>query len=173
MNWHRILLLLFCILANTAALAQDIGVLHLRPLHLELPPTWTFDGSKRPIEGKGPDGEKVLISIMRKRPSAASEPVPAAQEMAQGFAQGPMRELASKGGKAVVRPVSEFPTHEGKAAYSAGSESSSTFGGKSYFVQYLLAAPGVIIYLTFEGKGEALPAMQRFDPFFATQRWDE
>ena len=174
MRIHRILLLSsILLLSQTGALAQDVGVLHLRPLHLELPATWTFDGSKRPIEGRGPEGEKVLISIMRKRPGAASEPVPTAKEMAQGFAQGPMSELASKGGKAVVRPVSEFPVQEGKAAYSAGSETSGMLGGKSYFVQYLLAAPGVIIYLTFEGKGGALPAMQRFDGFFNTQRWDE
>lgn len=174
MNITRILLLWSVLqLSQTSALAQDIGILHLRPLHLELPATWTFDGSKQPIEGRGPDGEKVLISIMRKSPGVASEPMPTAKETAQGFAQGPMSELTAKGGKAVVRPVSEFPAQEGKAGYSAGSEKSSMFGGKSYFIQYLLAAPGVIIYLTFEGKGEALPAMQRFDAFFNTQRWDE
>jgi hypothetical protein len=174
MKFHRILLLSsVLLLSRTSALAQDVGVLHLRPLHLELPATWTFDGSKRPIEGRGPEGEKVLISIMRKRPGAASEPMPSAQETAQGFVHGPMGELASKSGKTVVRPISEFPVQEGKAGYSAGSEISSMLGGKSYFIQYLLAAPGVIIYLTFEGKGEALPAMQRFDAFFNTQRWDE
>lgn len=169
----RILLLCSVLLVSLGARAQDVGVLHLRPLHLELPATWTFDGSKRPIEGRGPDGEKVLISIMRKRPEAASEPAPSAKEMAQGFANGPMSQLASKGGKVVVRPVGEFPVPEGKAGYSAGSEGSSMFGGKSYFIQYLLAAPGVVIYLTFEGKGEAAPAMQKFDAFFNTQRWDE
>lgn len=169
------ILVLFSVLLllQVGTYAQDVGVLHLRPLHLELPPTWTFDGSKRPIEGRGPDGEKVLVSIMRKRPGAASEPVPTPKEMAQGFANGPMSELASKGGKVVVRSVGEFPVPEGKAAYSSGSEVSGMLGGKSYFIQYLLAAPGVIIYLTFEGKGEALPAMQKFDAFFNTQRWDE
>ena len=84
-----------------------------------------------------------------------------------------MKELAAKGGMVVVRPVSQFPVAEGKAGYSAGSETSSVFGGKSYFIQYLLAAPGVIVYFTFEGKGEAQSAMQRFDSFFATQQWDE
>jgi hypothetical protein len=174
MSMYRVLLLLSALLfAHVGAFAQDVGVLHLRPLHLELPATWAFDGSKRPIEGRGPEGEKVLISIMRKRPGAASEPLPTAKEMAQGFGQGPMGELALKGGKTVVRPVSEFPVQDGKAGYSAGSEVSSMFGGKSYFIQYLLAAPGVLIYLTFEGKGEAPTAMQRFDAFFSTQRWDE
>jgi hypothetical protein len=174
MNLRRKFLLLSLLLFTiSGSSAQDVGVLHLRPLHLELPSTWSFDGSRNPIEGKGPQGEKLLISTMRRRVSAASEPAPSAKETAQGFAQGPMGDLASKGGKVVVRPVSEFPVQDGKAGYSAGSESSSVFGGKSYFIQYLLAAPGVIIYLTFEGKGEALPAMQRFDEFFKTQRWDE
>jgi hypothetical protein len=167
------LVVLFAALATASARAQDVGLLHLRPLHLELPPTWTFDGTKRPIEGRGPDGEKVLVTIMRRKPGAASEPIPTAKETARGFTQGPMTEMASKGGKTVVRPVGELPTPEGKAGYSAGSEISSTFGGRSYFVQYLLAAPGVIIYLTFEGKGEAAPAMRRFDAFFETQKWDE
>lgn len=168
----RMLLVCSILLAPLGARADDVGVLHLGPLHLELPATWTFDGSKRPIEGRGPDGEKVLISIMRKRPEAPSEPAPSAKEMAQGFANGPMSQLASNGGKVVVRPVGEFPVPEGKAGYSAGSEVSGVFGGKSYFIQYLLASPGVIIYLTFGGKGEAVPAMQKFDAIFNTQRWD-
>jgi hypothetical protein len=173
MKFQRILTPLLLLVASASALAQEVGVLHLNPLHLELPSTWTFNGSKQPLEGKGPDGEKVLISIMRIRPGAASGPVPTANESLQGLVQGPMVQLASKGGQVVVRPVSQFPTKEGKAAYSAGSESSGIFGGKSYFIQYVLAAPGTVIYLTFEGKGPAATAMQRFDAFFATQRWDE
>ena len=157
----------------SAALAQEVGVLHLRPLHLELPATWSFDGSKRPIEGVGPDGEKVLISILRLRPKAPSEPLPSAQDTARGFVQDRMGELATKGGKTVVRPVSEVPVPEGKAGYSVGSEASGILGGKSYFIQYLLAAPGVIIYVTLEGKGEAKPPMERFDAVLGTQKWDE
>lgn len=174
MKIHRLLLLSsMLLLSHVRVLAQDVGILHLTPLHLELPVTWTFDGSKQPIEGRGPQGEKVLISTMRKRSGAASEPLPTAKETARHFVQGPMGELASKGGKAVIRPVSEFTVSEGRAGYSTASEKSSMFGGKSYFIQYLLAAPGLVIYLTFEGNGEALPAMQRFDAFFNTQRWDE
>lgn len=157
---------------NFPAFAQDVGTLHLTPLHIELPVTWQFNESKRPIEGSGPDGEKVLVSIMRKR-IAASEPVPDAGDLAKGFAQGPMGQLATKGGKIIVRPIAEMPVPAGKAGYSVGSEASGVFAGKSYFVQYLLASPGVLIYLTFEGKGEALSAMKRFDSFFETQRWDE
>jgi hypothetical protein len=167
----RTLVLIAASIFHFAASAQDVGILHLRPLHLELPSTWNFDGTKRPIEGRGPNGEKVLISILRKQ--STSESLRTAQDTAKSFAQGPMRDLATKNGKTIVRPLSELPVQDGKAGYSVGSETSSLFGGKSYFVQYLLAAPDVIIYFTFEGKGDTEQAMQRFDQFFATQRWDE
>jgi hypothetical protein len=84
-----------------------------------------------------------------------------------------MDELATKGGKTIVRPVSRIPAPEGKAGYSVASEATSLLGGKSYFIQYLLAAPGVIIYFTVEGKGEAKEAMERFDAFLQTQTWDD
>lgn len=173
MKLYQALLFLAYLLLSNYSLAQDIGILHLTPLHLELPFSWKFDGSKRPIEGKGPDGEVVLISVKRMQADEKSGATLSAKEAAKNFAQGAMGQLASKGKQTIVRPVSEFPTIEDKVAYSAGSESSGMFGGKSYFIQYILASTEVIIYLTFEGKGEASPAMQRFDAFLATQRWDE
>ncbi len=84
-----------------------------------------------------------------------------------------MTQLATNGGKTVIRPVSELPAPEGKVIYSSGSESSGLSGGKSYFLQYIMAAQGVLIYITFEGKGEAASALQRFDGIIATQKWDE
>jgi len=84
-----------------------------------------------------------------------------------------MSQLASKGGATIVRPVSEFAVPEGKAGYSVASERSSLFGEKKYFIQYILAASGVIIFLTFEGNGEALSATRQSDMFLNTQRWDE
>lgn len=171
---HRAIALLWWLVFLTplGARAQDTGTLHLRPLHLDFPATWTFDGSKRPIEGRGPQGEKVLISIARPRPGAASGPGPSAKDMAKGL-EDVLKGLAAKTGKVLVRPVSEFPVPEGKVGYSSATESSGFLGGKSYFIQYALAAPGVIFFITFEGDGEALAALQRFDAVFATQRWDD
>ena len=160
-------------LVSAGAFAQDIGVLNLPPLRLTLPPTWTFDGSKRPIEGKGPDGEKLLISVVRRRTDAQGQAAKPAQEFAKGFADGPMKELAAKGGKVVIRPVVEIQASPGKAAFSAASEVQGPFGRRSYFIQYVLAGSNVLFYFTFEGSGEAAPAMARFDGFFDTQRWDE
>jgi len=168
-NWFSASLFL---VAAFSTGAQEVGVLHLRPLHLEIPATWSFDGSKNPIEGLGPNGEKALVSIMRRKPSAASEPTPSAREITLGFSSGPMHQLAKNAGQ-VIRPVSELAAPEGKIIYSSGSEKSAVFSGKSYFVQYAIASPGVLIYITFEGKGELGPAMQQFDGFIATQRWDE
>lgn len=171
---HRALALL-CLLAFLTPLgarAQDTGTLHLRPLHIDFPATWVFDGSKRPIEGRGPQGEKVLISVARQRPGAASGPAQSARDMAQGL-EDVLKGLAARTGKVLVRPVSEFPVPEGKVGYSSAAESSGFFGGKSYFLQYALVAPGAIFFFTVEGDGEALAALQWFDAVFATQRWDD
>ena len=159
-------------LLPAVASAKDAEVLHLPPLHLEFPSTWQFDDSKSPIEGAGPDGDKVLITVMRRKPDASADS-PSMASLASGFAGGPMVEIAAKDGLKVIRAVGAFPTPDGKVGYSAASEESRALGGKTYFVQYLFASPGALIYLTFEGKGEAGPAMLRFDKFLETQRWDD
>jgi hypothetical protein len=170
MNSFRFSFLLFLgVFAQGQTFAQSVGVLHLNPLHLELPATWIFDGSKNPIEGKGPNGEVLLISVLRRQ----AGPSESALKVAEGFSGEEMADLASRRGKVVIRPVGKFPAPTGKVGYSAGSEVSDTDGGKSYFIQYLLAEPNVMIYFTFEGKDEALPAMQRFDALIRTQHWDE
>lgn len=138
------------------------------PLHLQLPSTWTLDSARRPMEGKGPDGEKMLLTIARARPDKTTS----AQEDAKSFAQDILKKMASRNGKQVIRPVEQFAVPAGKAAYSSASESSGLFG-KAYFIQYLLASEGVMYYFTFEGKGEAAPALQRFDALMNEQRWDE
>lgn len=166
------LLLFLALITSVSTFAQEVGTLHLRPLHLEFPSSWRFDGAKNPIQGFGAEGEKALISVMRGKPGGGPDPVPSTKELTQGFAQGPMTQLAAKGGKTVIRPVSELPAPEGKVIYSSGSESSGLLGGKTYFLQYLMAAQGVLIYITFEGKGEAASAIQKFDSIIATQKWD-
>ena len=155
------------------ALGQAVGILHINPLHLELPTTWNFDGTKHPIEGRGPTGEKVLISVYRQVQGGSSESIPPPSQAAEGFAHGLMTQLATKGGQVVVRQISDFPLAVGKIGFSAASESSHVFGGKSYFVQYVLASPSALIYFTFEGKGDALSAAQRLDALFTKQTWDD
>jgi len=158
--------------AVSIAIAQDVGVLHLRPLHLELPATWQFDGTKNPIEGVGPDGEKLLVTIMRRKTQEGSNPARPATELAKGFAQDTMQKLSVKDGKSIVRAVSEFSAPEGKIAFSAASEKSGFLGGDKYFVQYVLASDSALIYLTIEGKGKASPVLERFDLIIAGQKWD-
>lgn len=155
------------------ALAGDIGVLNLGPLHLILPPTWKFDGSKNPIEGVGPEGEEVLISIARSKPAASVSASPTPQDLAISFSKDKMALLALKNGKTVLRPVTPMPTPEGKVAFSAASEKSGFFGGSLYFVQYLLASESALIYMTIEGKGKAAPVVERFDEIMNNQQWDE
>lgn len=155
------------------ALAADIGVLNLGPLHLTLPPTWKFDGSKNPIEGFGPEGEEVLISIARSKPPTSASALPSTQDLAVGFSKDKMPLLAQKNGKTVLRPVTAVSTPEGKVAFSAASEKSGLFGGSLYFVQYLLASDSALIYMTIEGKGKAAPVVERFDEIINSQQWDD
>ncbi len=164
------LVILVAFLFPTLAHCEQIGTLHLNPMHIELPSTWSFGNSEMPIEGKGPNGEKLLITIMKQKYKGTSTLSP--EEAAAGFVNGPMVELATKNGQKVVSAVSKFPTKEGNVAFSVASESSSWLGGKKYFIQYLFSAPGAIIYFTLEGKGEAMPRMDEFNSYLATQQWD-
>lgn len=158
-------------LFSSVASAQEVGVLHLRPLHLELPATWKFDGTKSPIEGTGPDGEKLLVSVMRRRPDATAA-APLATEMAKGFARDSMPQLSAKDGKTVIGEVTEFPAPTGKVAFSAASEKSGLLSGDQYFIQYLLACDSALFYLTVEGSGKAAPVLERFDQIISRQQWD-
>lgn len=163
--------LLLALLFSSFAAAQDVGVLHLRPLHLELPAAWKFDGTKNPIEGTGPDGEELLVSIMRRRTDATVATQPAT-EAAKGFARNTMPQLSAKDGKTIIRQVTEFPAPVGKIAFSAASEKSGLFSGDRYFIQYLLACDSALFYLTVEGNGKAAPVLERFDQIVSRQQWD-
>ena len=163
--------LLVLLLFSSLASAQEVGVLHLRPLHLELPANWKFDGTKTPIEGTGPEGEKLLVSIMRRRPDAAAT-TPPATEMAKGFARDRMPQLSAKDGKTVIREVTEFPAPTGKVAFSAASEKSGLLSDDRYFIQYILACDSALFYLTVEGNGKAAAVLERFDQIISRQQWD-
>jgi hypothetical protein len=162
-----------CYAFAVPAHAEDVGVLHLNPLHLTFPATWTFDGSNKPIEGRGPDGEKVLITIMKHIADNGSNASQSGKDLASNFAKNQMHVLATKAGQTVVRPVTHLPTPEGKTGFSAASENSGLFTGERYFVQYLLASNSAVIYLTVEGKGKASVIYKSFDEIMRTQQWDE
>lgn len=163
--------LLILLLFSSLASAQEVGVLHLRPLHLELPATWKFDGTKNPIEGTGPEGEKLLVSIMRRKPDSAAT-APPATEMAKYFARDRMAQLSARDGKTVIREVTELTAPDGKLAFSAASEKSGLLSGERYFIQYLLACDSSLFYLTVEGSGKAAPVLERFDQIISRQQWD-
>ncbi len=164
----KMLLIVFAF-ASPALASGEVGALHLNPLHIELPATWVIDGSRSPIEGRGPNGEKMLITVMRLQDGAVSK---SADEIARGFANAEMKRLGSEDGQIVIREVSPLPVSEGKAGYSMASQSSSFFGGKTYFIQYLLASSRAVIFFTIEGRGEAEPMMLEFDKYLESQRWD-
>ncbi|NDI84363.1 hypothetical protein [Undibacterium crateris] len=170
MNTHHLLAIVLAALLHLpmAAHAEEVGILHLRPLHLQLPPTWQFDGKKNPIEGYGPNGEKVLITIMRRK----NESVPLFTEIAKGFAESQMKKLGEKGNLSISRPLAQLPTPTGKIGFSVASEGTSPLGGNLYFIQYLLAGESALFYLTVEGRGDVAPIVEQFNSYIATHVWD-
>lgn len=149
--------------------SQEIGVLNLTPLHLQFPATWQFHARGKLIEGKGANGEIVLVTIIRRQNSANKSTI----ELAKDFAATELNQLGRKGSLAVVRPLAPLPAPDGKIAFSIVSEASSIFGAKKYFAQYILASDSALIYLTVEGRGSATTISQEFDSIIATQSWDE
>jgi hypothetical protein len=165
------LLLCFYCITTLAAPPEKAGTLNLSPFYLTFPATWTFDASKRPIEGHGPHGELLLITVHHHSDTSVS-PL-SIQDIATDFAKNKMPTLAAKNGQEIIRPVTVFPVPEGKLGFSAASEKSRLLGGANYFVQYLVASDSALIYLTFEGKGKASTVIDHFDNLMKTQQWQE
>lgn len=161
----------FLLMFSLAASAGDIGLLHLNTLHLQLEPTWTFDRVNNRIRGRGEHGETMLISQATLPPG--QEDAEKLRYLAKSFSVDEMPGIASKHGNLVVRQVTPIEMPNGKIGFSAVSEKTHFFGGHSYFLQYILASPSTMVYLTIEGKGKAEPLMQRFDEIIQTQQWDD
>ncbi len=165
----KLFIAIFSFATCVTVFGQGIGVLYLSPLHIELPGSWQFDGSKMPIEGYGPNGEKLLVTILRLKPDAT---VTSAEDNVLGMLER-LEYSGTKDGQQVVRELSKFPVHAGKAGYSMASEESSLFGAKKHFIQYLLASSHSVIYLTFEGRGAVSSVLPEYDRYLATQTWDD
>src|SRR5580698_2173399 len=94
----RSLCLALVLVVGSLANAQDVGLLHLGALRLQFPSTWSFDFSKRPVEGRGPNGERVLITTETRKDAGTPDGERAAGNAVDGFAKGPMTEIAGKHG---------------------------------------------------------------------------
>ena len=161
---RSIFLVLSLFLVNPV-FGTETGTLHLTPLHIDLPNTWNFNNSSNPIEGKSTSGEVLQISILRQRDDG--KPRDKAIEVIKMGLQH-MQSIASKNGYKIIRDMRPIPVPDGKAGFSLVAQVDST----GYFNQYALSADGVMIYITYQGRGDAIEAAERFDGYLQSQRWD-
>ena len=157
-----VLLLIF----SMPALSQSIGTLHLNPLHIDLPSNWSFNSSSNLIEGSTLEGELLQISILRQRDDAS--PLKSGEEILKQGILEHMQMMAEKDGGTVKRAMKQIPVPDGKSGYSLAAQIDNNF----YFNQYALATDGVAIYITYQGKGDAIDAANKFDKYLLSQRWD-
>ncbi len=168
----KILALALCLYFSFgSAYGQETLLLRVGTLSLDVPSSWSFSGSNQRAEGRGPDGEGVIVSYRVLKPGAPDPVVEHHWKTIRGFASDRMPELASKNGE-VLRPVTEYSLPEGRVQFSALSQGTKMFRSY-YFLQYLLGSSRLMVYITVEGYGNASEASIRFEKILATQRWDE
>ena len=159
--------------AGSLTNAQDVGLLHLGALRLQFPPTWTFDFSKHPIEGRGPNGEVTLITTETRKDAGTPDGERAVKSAVDDFAKGPMAEIAGKHGMKTERLVTPFTAPPGHVAFSSVAARKSLLGVRRYFIQYIFGGSGELIYITVEGEGDASIAVQQLDLVMSTQQWTD
>lgn len=82
-----------------------------------------------------------------------------------------MPNLASKNGE-VIQPVTETELPEGRFMFSAYTKTTRLLR-EGFFLQYLLASPSSMVYLTVEGTGNAKDAAEYFSQVIAKHTWTE
>jgi len=138
-------------------------------LSLDWPAGYTVKSNQPPFELSGPDGAKVLVTVMRPGPSATASPEALAKLRAT--MERVLTEQARKAGK-VVMPLASETLPDGTQLQSIGSEVSGLFK-TGYFLQYALSArSGPIALVTFEGKGDAAAEHEAVKGLFRSAQWE-
>jgi len=156
------------LLALAAGLAQAAEI-RLGSLSLDWPAGYTLKSTQSPFELTGPQGRKVLVTVLRPGPSAQTGPEGRAK--LQATVDRMLTDQAAKAGKVVV-PLAGESLPDGTALRFIGSEVSGLFKS-GYLLQYALLSPGgPLALLTFEGPGEAPAVHAEVKGFFDTVQWE-
>ncbi|RTL22206.1 MAG: hypothetical protein EKK52_06480 [Burkholderiales bacterium] len=163
----RIALLLVSLALSTGlAGAHEI---RLGSLSLDWPVGYTLKSGRPPFELSGPDGAKVLVTVMRPGPSAKASPEALAK--LQASIERLLTEQARKAGQ-VVLPLASETLPDGTQLQSIGSEVSGLFK-TGYFLQYALTARhGPIAFVTFEGHGPTTAQHEAVKGLFRSVHWE-
>lgn len=155
-------------LALTAGVARATEI-RLGSLSLDWPAGYTLKSAQAPFELSGPQGLKVLVTVLRPGPSANASAEGRARM--QATVDRMLTEQAAKAGK-VVLPLAHETLPDGTALHFVGSEASGLFKS-GYLLQYALLSPGgPLALLTFEGKGDAAAVHADVKGFFNSVQWE-
>ena len=139
-------------------------------LQLDWPEGFTVRSTKPPFELAGPNGEKVLITVMRSKTDTTGEARPDEQAKMVSVGAGFLDKQARAAGKIVV-PASTDTLSDGSVLNLVGSETSSLFSS-GYFLQYMLVSPsGRLAFVTVEGKGNVSEQHSKVLPVISKATW--
>jgi hypothetical protein len=170
----RFLIAALLIAYVSVAGAADNPMLRSGTLTLELTPEWQFTPGPEPqrAEGRGPQGEFVIMNYRTLLPGAPADVVEHHWQTIRGFATEKMPGVAAAHKNEVRRPLTETALPGGRVQFSTVSQGRKMFRDY-YFLQYLLGSPRSLVYMTVEGYGNAEEAARRFERILATQQWNE
>lgn len=142
--------------------------IQLGPLSLDWPPGYSLRSARGPFELAGPQGAKVLVTVMK--PGAATASSQEASAKLQSTLARLLTEQARKAGKVEV-PLATRTLPDGTLLQFIGSAVSKVFK-TGYFLQYALQSPqSQIALLTFEGAGDVSVEEERLRSLFDSTQW--
>lgn len=146
------------------------GTIRLGSLALDWPAGYQLKSARPPFELAGPQGSKVLVTVMKPGPAVASGQDAGAK--LRSTLERLLTEQARKAGK-VALPLGTRTLPDGTLLQFIGSEVSGLFK-TGYFLQFALQSrQGQIALLTFEGTGDVAAEEQRLRGLFDSTQWED
>ena len=158
------------LLLNSVSYAEQ--TLKFGSLSLQWPDGWRSEESNGEQRLLGPNGEKVIVTVSSLRPAVAEDEAVKAIQSLHDFANSQMPRLAEAVGGTVTRPLQRDAVDDVHVNYSTVSQKKGFFG-QSYYLQYFLVGRRSGVFLTLEGKGDAVPKADQFDKIVSTAYWHE
>ena len=138
-------------------------------LSLDWPAGYTLKSTQSPFELAGPNGSKVLVTVLR--PAASATGSPEALARLHETVERLLTKQAAQAGQ-VVLPLATRTLPDGTRLQSVGSQAAGAFQRGGYFLQYaLLSRQGPIGLVTVEGRGDALAEHESLQGLFSSAQW--
>jgi hypothetical protein len=168
----KFLIAVFLAVIVSMAGAADNPVVRTGTLSLVFSPEWQITAGTQHVEGRGPQGEFMIMNYLNLPPDAPADAVERHWQVIRGFANDKMPGIAASHQNEVRRPLTETALPDGRVQFSTVSQGKKMFRDY-YFLQYMLGSPRSMVFMTVEGYGNAEEAAQRFERILATQQWNE